>query len=122
MLRSRRFRKLLMHATITLLMPRFPRLKRLKCPVITCNVRPPIRYDVYVVQVSRVPSVKYAEPTVTVELEIERSVERLTCMIHVNALDMDVDFPSVTQVNVYRLGCRVKPYVFSRDSLAHGFP
>src|SRR3990170_5864337 len=121
MLRSRRFRKLLMHATITLLTPRFPRLKHLKCPVITCNVRPPVRYDVYVVQVPRVPSVKYVEPTVAVELQVERSVERLTCMIHVNALDMDVDFPNITQVNVNRVGCMVKPYVFSRDPLAHGF-
>src|SRR4030065_2117455 len=108
-------------ATMTLLMPRFPRLKRLKCPVITCNVCPPIRYDVYVVQVSRVPSVKYAEPTVAVELEVERRIERLTGMIHVNALDMDVDFPNITQVNIYRICCRVKPHVFSGDPLAHGF-
>src|SRR3972149_2722186 len=101
--------------TMTVLMPRLPRLRRF---VIACNMSPPVRDNINVVKFARTPIILDVKPTVFIQLQTERRV-LLACasVINVNARNADSYFPYIMHVNLNH--CIVKPHVFDYDAFTH---
>jgi hypothetical protein len=79
----------------------------------------PVRDDIYVVNVPGTPTVSDIEPTVFVQFQTERRVERLAGVINVNARNVDSHFPYITHVNIHRVSCIVEPHIFGYGAFAH---
>jgi hypothetical protein len=83
---------------------------------------PPVRDNIYVAKVSGIPTVSDVKPVVSIQLQTERRVERLACVINVNARNADSHFPYIMQVNVYRTSCTVEPHIFDYNAFTHILP